>query len=756
MGAGAADRQAKPIRVRLETPRGNLLIELMVAQAPLTCAAFLRCIDAGKYQQVAFCRTVRADNDKGSPPIEVIQTAAIDLPPDVPGVPHESTADTGLEHVDGTVSLARADPGTGDPRCVFICIGDQPGLDAGGERHADRLGFAAFGRVVEGMEIVRAIHAASTTEEAPLDYVAGQLLVAPVPITGIWRDAVPEGSAARLQKLAEDYWEYRLREFPTEATAAGDKRYNRLMDKASLADYTRRAAESAAMLARVEGIASAELPSHDALTLAMLRRQLLMTIEAYRTGEHLMPPLFPFGFQDAARFLADSTPLHTRRDFEDFIARLWDMAPFLEGNMECLAAGENSGYRIPSAIAPRVIALLEAQLAEDGLVAGIRAKFTGTPPSGLDPAAFVTLQGQAVVAVEQAILPRLRELKALLEQHPELMRDTVAVREQPQGESYYRFKVRQQTSCDISPDEVHAIGLEEVADLTAKATRIATSAGYDSPHAYAAHLQKTIEPSAAALLERTRALAKRIDGLLPRLFGNFPKITYGIFQLTQEQSQALPPAYAQPAPADRTLPGMFWLTALPERCPLHTLIPLTLHEAWPGHLMQIARAQELAELPAFRRHAMADYNGYIEGWALYCERLGHDLGLYEDPADEFGHLSMDLWRAGRLVVDTGLHWKGWSRHEAIEYLSRTCFLPHDTVEAEVDRYIGMPAQALSYKMGERAIRALRAEAETCLGPQFSIHAFHEQLLSTGPVAVADLERHVRTWLQRTPGETRPQ
>lgn len=571
-----------------------------------------------------------------------------------------------------------------------------------------------------------------------------------VPMTS--PSAASDGCSTRLQELASDYWEYRLREYPAEATAAGDKRYNRLMERTTLADHARRTAESAAMLARVQAIDPHELSSDDALTLGMLRRQLLVTIEGYRIGEHLMPPLFPLGFQDAARLLAASTPLDTRSDYEDFVARLWAMEAYLEGNIACWIEGLRHGYRVPVAILPRVSALLEAQLGGHGLIAAIEARFAGTPPPGLDATGFANLREEAAWAVQEAILPPLRRFMGLLEQKNGLACASAAVRDQPNGESYYRFKVRQQTSCDLSPDEIHASGLEEMANLSTEATRIAASAGFDDPHAYAVYLQRAVEPNAAALLERARSLAKRIDGLLPRIFGSFPRITYGVSQLTREQSHDMPPAYAQPAPGDRSLPGIFWLTALPERCPPYLLIPLTLHEAWPGHLMQIAWAQEVTGLPTFRRHAMSDYSGFIEGWALYCERLGYDLGLYEAPADAFGHVSFDLWRVARLIVDTGLHWKGWSREEAIEYLLKKCFLPRDTIEAEVDRYIGMPAQALSYKIGERAIRALRVEAESRLGSRFSIRRFHDEILSKGPLALFDLERHVRVWIERAARE----
>ena len=199
------------------------------------------------------------------------------------------------------------------------------------------------------------------------------------------------------------------------------------------------------------------------------------------------------------------------------------------------------------------------------------------------------------------------------------------------------------------------------------------------------------------------------------------------------------------------MPGTYWITALPERCPNHLLVPLGVHEAWPGHLMQFAIANELSHLPAFRRACWTDYNGYIEGWALYCERMGHDLGLYDDPADHFGRLTFDLWRACRLVVDTGLHWLRWDRARAVAFMAENTFMPIATIETEIDRYIGMPAQALSYKIGERAIRALRAEAEDALGERFSLRGFHDTILATGPVTLQVLDYAVRRWIEAERG-----
>lgn len=210
-----------------------------------------------------------------------------------------------------------------------------------------------------------------------------------------------------------------------------------------------------------------------------------------------------------------------------------------------------------------------------------------------------------------------------------------------------------------------------------------------------------------------------------------PRSTYGIESIPAALSPQMPPAYAQPAPANRSSAGIHWITSLPQRCPTYMPLPLALHEAWPGHLMHIALLEEMTELPAFRRYGFDNYTAYIEGWALYCEGLGEDMGLYDDPYDLFGRLLMDAWRAARLVVDTGIHALGWSREKAIDFLQAHNPMPSDAVAAEVDRYIGMPGQALAYKLGERAIRQLRVEAQGALANQFQLRRFHDCLVAAG-------------------------
>lgn len=749
-------RPSGGVRVRLVTTAGDIVIELATDRAPSTAEAFLHALDEGALADIAFTRAVRRDNDQGRPAIEVVQTMPARISEAQTAIPHESTDETGLTHCDGALSLARAADGANTPGAFFICIGDQPCLDFGGARNPDGLGYAVFGHVVSGMDVARAIHRGKTRPDAPDPYLVGQLLEEPVAVVSVRREA--EAPSERLRDLADDYWGFRLREYTAETFASGDRRHDTRLSGARITDHDRRALLAGGFLARARDIPADALSPEEAVTWRLLVEQASTIVEAWELNDHLTPKLFPLGFPEILAYMAGAIPLITRDDFEHFLLRLDAVADFFRGHLETLQAALDRGYRLPRALATRVRALVEAQLDDGGIVQSVRARFANCP-AGIDATAFETLARRAEATLDQTVKPALAGVLAFLDAHSDnLYRPTISICDQPNGTAYYRFRIRQQTSRDLDPDDLHQAGREEVERLDGEVRSLLEEVGFAGDGAtYSAHLADTgIEPTAERLLERARAVAKRIDGELPRFFGRLPRVTYAVRSFSPEQSQHNPIGMAQPAPADRSLAGVFWITAAPARCPTHLLTSLSLHEAWPGHLMQFAISHELEDLPMFRRQSLFEYNAYIEGWALYCERLGFEMGLYADPRDRFGCLANDLWRAARLVVDTGIHWKGWSREEAIDYMTRTCFLPRETVEAEVDRYIGMPAQALSYKVGERAIRALRAEAEAALGPAFSLRAFHDVVLETGPVSLGVLEAHVRAWIERETAAARSQ
>jgi uncharacterized protein (DUF885 family) len=254
-----------------------------------------------------------------------------------------------------------------------------------------------------------------------------------------------------------------------------------------------------------------------------------------------------------------------------------------------------------------------------------------------------------------------------------------------------------------------------------------------------------------------RALCKRIDGKLPGWFGRLPRISYGVELIPGRLADGLPPAYAQPGPADRSAAGTFWLSSRLDKCPLYLFPSLALHEAWPGHLMHIALVQEQAGLPAFRRHGAVKYTACIEGWAMYCEQLGVEMGLYETPHEHFGRLNMEQWRAARLVVDTGMHSRGWSREDAVAYLNEHVALTPEMIDAEVDRYMALPGQALGYQLGNLAFRRVRQRAEEALGDDLDLRSFHDALLAAGPLTLPLLESVGDRWVtaQRDVASARP-
>jgi len=252
----------------------------------------------------------------------------------------------------------------------------------------------------------------------------------------------------------------------------------------------------------------------------------------------------------------------------------------------------------------------------------------------------------------------------------------------------------------------------------------------------------------AALRESIEVLCKRIDRRIPDFFSRIPRITYGVDSMPEAISARMPPAYAQPSPADGSAAGVFWISGLPAKAPSYLHPALVVHEAWPGHLMHLALLNEQRDLPAFRRYGAVKYTACVEGWALYCEGLGVEMGVYTTPHQHYGRLEMELWRAVRLVVDTGIHAQGWSRERAIDYMAGLLTLSRDTIEGEVDRYAALPAQALGYQIGNLKLRELRQRAETRLGTRFSHRDFHEAVMTAGAVTLPVLDDLVEDWLQR--------
>ena len=557
-------------------------------------------------------------------------------------------------------------------------------------------------------------------------------------------------SANDLANVAEDYWQQYLYEEPVTGLDHGHPDATSAFMREGLEDYARRRDTRHRLAQAVGRIDASNLSGQDGVTHALLSRQLGLESQLDALEAHLRPDLFPFGPESVAPYAATKTTLSTAADAEHYIQRLSSLAGSFTAILERLREGTARGHGLPQVLMARVLANIRGQVARAPAASSWMTPFARLPASVRGGEA---LEAAAINVLEGSVYPAYAAFEAgIARLYATSSRDSIACRETPDGEAYYRCLVERHTSLALSPEEIHQIGLEELAQLSTRMTGVARAAGFggDGAPALRKHLQtdpRFVLGSADELRQRIEVLSKRIDRLVPQYFGTVPRATYGVECIPPELSTQMPPAYAQPAPANRTASGIHWVSSLPERCPTYMHVPLALHEAWPGHLMHIALLEEQTGLPSFRRYGFGNYTAYIEGWALYCEGLGEEMGLYGDSFDLAGRLMMDAWRSARLVIDTGIHWMGWSRERAIDFLLSHHTLAPDAAAAEVDRYIGMPGQALAYKLGELTIRRLRAQAEQALGGSFVLRHFHDALVAAGPVTLPVLEAFVQEWIR---------
>ena len=560
-----------------------------------------------------------------------------------------------------------------------------------------------------------------------------------------------ESGSLRLKALAERYWQFLRHEFPLTALLAGQPNDEPTMFREAPSDFERRADRAVDMLAELSGIPLAGLSFQERNTHRLLRRELDDLRQVRDTAAHLRPWLLPAGPEFNTVYFANATQLADTAAAQAYLARLATLPAYFRDVEACLQAGTERGLRYPRAVLQAALVNIRAAVAAAAEELPWFGPFRRCPAAvqpSVQPQA-----GRARALIEQSIVPAVRALADFMEQAllPRA-RDSIACTDEPQGAAFYAFWVGHFTTVAMEPAQIHALGLAEVARLEAEIATVAAQAGFAGDvDGYRRHLRDDpafYAPSAEALLERAQALAKRIDLKIPSIIGHLPRACYGVQSIPPAAADKLPLAYAQPSSADGGSPGIFWISSLPQRVPVYVLPSLALHEAWPGHLMHIALMQEMDALPMFRRANFTKYSACLEGWAMYCESLGQDLGLYRTPHEEFGRLDMEMWRACRLVVDTGIHLHGWSRDRAIDYMAARLALSRQAIEAEVDRYIAMPAQALGYMIGGLKFRELRRRAQARLGASFKLRDYHDQLIAAGAVTLPVLDEVIDQWLDR--------
>jgi uncharacterized protein (DUF885 family) len=557
-------------------------------------------------------------------------------------------------------------------------------------------------------------------------------------------------AGAELHALFDAEWERMLQESPETASYFGDPRFN-----AQWSDYTVEALEDShrkdrAVLERLDRINRKALSDADRLNYDLFRNQYEHAIEGYRFRQFLIPvsPINWSGFS-FANTLARVQTFATVKDYEDWITRLETYGRVVDQHITLMRQGMEED-RVPPRIAmERLSRQIEAQIVTDPAKSPLYLPLTRLP-ADLAGDVRKTLEDRAQAAIREVVVPAYRRFAEFFEQdYLPACRDSIAASELPDGPEFYAFRVRLMTTTDLSPEAIHQTGLDEVRRIREEMEAIRTQVGFRGDlQAFFTHLRtdpKFFFKRPEDLLDAYRVIAKRIDPEVVRLFGRMPRMPYGVIAVPDAQAPDATTAYYQRPAEDGSRAGFFFANLYRlETRPKWEMEALTLHEAVPGHHFQIALAQELGELPKFRR--LGGYTAFIEGWGLYAESLGEELGLYQDPYSKFGQLTYEMWRAIRLVVDTGIHAKGWTRQQAIDFFKANAARTENDIAVEVDRYISWPGQALAYKIGELKIKELRARARQQLGERFDVRAFHDVVLGSGAVPLDVLERIVDEWI----------
>lgn len=560
--------------------------------------------------------------------------------------------------------------------------------------------------------------------------------------------AEPSPAAQKLRQLFDEEWEYGLRAAPTWASQLGDKRYNALWPDVSLAAIERRHQHQRAVLQALDAIPLAQLTPEDRLNYRLFRRQLEWDVESHAFRGYLMPLDMRSGIQDESS-VADALSFDGVRDYEDWLARLRAFPLYVEQTTALLQEGLRARIVQPQIVMRRVPAQLRRQIVDDPTQSLFYKPFRNFP-ADIAAAEQQRLRTAAQAAIREQIVPAFRQFAEFFEKEylPQCFAN-VGAWQLPRGDEFYAFAARQFTTTGLAPAEIHAIGLREVARIRGEMEGVMRQVRFAGTlPEFFEHLRtdpRFQHRSGDELLQAYQAFCKRVDPQLPRLFKTLPRIPYGVEPIPEHMAPDTTAAYYRPPAADGSRAGTYFVNLYkPEARPKYEMAALSLHEAVPGHHLQLALATELTDVPTFRR--FTGFTAYVEGWALYSESLGDELGAYADPYAKFGQLTYEIWRAIRLVVDTGLHSQKWSREQAIDYFKANSAKTELDIVNEVDRYIGWPGQALAYKIGELKIKELRARAKERLGARFDVREFHDVILRSGAVPLDILESLVDEWL----------
>lgn len=554
-------------------------------------------------------------------------------------------------------------------------------------------------------------------------------------------------------ELLDEEWQYEMRTSPEFATSVGDNRYNDRWSDYSPEFFRSDIEQRGQFLTRFEAIDATGFSQQDSLTLKLMIRELKEQIEGAQFKNWEMPVTQRDGPQVDLPYLISLMPFNSLHDYENYLSRLRQISRVFEQITGNMRRGLSDGLMQPRYLLDKVSTEAEEvakQTGESSPFFGPLKQF----PASVAAADQKRLREDALNLIATQILPAYQKFAIFVrDEYAPHGRTDPGVWSLPDGNARYRYAIKRMTTTDLTPDQIHEIGLKELHETEAEMLAVANKFGFKDLTSFNQHIKddrKLYATSGQQVLALYAKYAADMEPELPRLFGHLPRAKLIAVPMEPSRSPSGTPADYSPGTPDGSRPGHINVN---EYDPQHRLLlnveAIAYHEGVPGHHLQISLAQELPDLPEFRQHA--GYTAFVEGWALYAERLGKEVGRYQDPYSEYGRLENEMWRDIRLVVDTGVHAKHWSRDQMIEYFHRYTAMDEPNIQTEVDRYIGWPGQALAYKLGQLEILKLRDEARQRLGDKFDIRAFHDEVLGNGPLPLDVLQSEVENWIAEQNG-----
>jgi uncharacterized protein (DUF885 family) len=550
------------------------------------------------------------------------------------------------------------------------------------------------------------------------------------------------------RKFLDDEWDYVMHEYPTWATSVGYPGQNHRWTDVSLKAIERRKDHTRESLNRLLEIDKTQLNEADRLNYELYERNLKLSIHGQRFKEEYFQIDQLGGIQQEVAHTFAFMPTSNVEDFENILARFQGIPKQIDDTIILLKKGLKLGITPPRITLQDVPDQIKAQMVVDNnpMMVPFNKILDSIPEEYR-----IEIQKRAKKILVDKVIPAYTKLhRFFVETYLPSTRESIGFCELPDGKAWYAFKVKRSTTTEMSPEEIHQLGLREVKRIRHEMEQVIKNTGFEGSFPdFTEFLRNDPQfffETPEELLAAYRDIAKRADYELVKLFGKLPRLPYGVLPVPSYAEKSQSTAYYKHGCLKTGIPGTFFANTYKLNArPKWEMESLTLHEAVPGHHLQISLAQEQAELPNFRKHG--SYTAYIEGWGLYAETLGYEMGMYKDPYSKFGQLNYEMWRAARLVVDTGIHHFGWSRQRAIDFFKENMGKTEHDITVEIDRYIVWPSQALAYKVGQLKIKELREYSKSQLGEYFDIRAFHDQLLSQGALPLAILERQVKAWVK---------